>query len=346
MIVIRVLILFLVCVYIPLETFSSQKLNILEDEVLFPRLKLLIPEKISSNPIFITITDYIVYFFSDRDVIMIYIGIIYVVSHPFIAVKITFVTHFLQFFIVIFRCLFQSRRPIWITKDKTATYFCSVNFANPSEHFFYVSFFYPYIFLSANLVGKLNKQNKILKKIIFFLIFIIIVVLNGFLMVLKRFNYLYQLNFAFTFAIISLSAVLDLENNIHNFVLNSLKNVIKIRKYKIKFFIIILVMNVVSILIFNFIEEDPIDLIEANEILKNNCSDSKLSNIGLKSTFLDVTYIFGILGTYLGTSLTVEKNVGQWWGLSKINLSIKILIMTIFGILYIYVFSKIFNLKF
>jgi hypothetical protein len=340
-IIIKVFILFLVCIYIPLQTFFSQKFDILEDEILFPKIKNLIPESISSNPYFITITDYFIFFFTHRDVIVIYIGIIYVVSHPFIAVKIIFVTHFLQFFVVIFRCLFQSHRPIWITHDKTVTYFCSVNFANPSEHFFFFSFFYPYLIISANSVGKFNKHNKIWKKILYFLIFIIVVCINGFLMILKRFNYLYQLNFAFTFAIISLSAVLDLENYIHNFVLNSLKNVIKIRKYKIKFFIIILVMNVLAVLIFSFIEEDSIDLNEANEILKNNCSESELSNIGLKSTFLDIPYIFGILGTYLGTSLTVEKNVGQWWGLSKKNLTIKILITVIFGISYISVTRKL-----
>lgn len=340
LIIIRVLVLFLICIYIPLQTFFSPKFNTFEDEWIFPEIKNFIPEKLGTNSYFIFLTDYLTFIFSSRDLIMIYIGIVYVVCHPFIAVKIIFVTHFFQFFIVIFRCLLQSHRPIWESDDNPMTNFCSTNFANPSEHFFFITFFYPYVLFSVNLVGKKNIRRKTWKKLLYFFVYLLVVVTLGFVMLIKRFNYMYQLNFAFTFAIISLSLVLDLENYIHNFVLNSLKNVIKIRKYKIRFFIIILVMNIVAVVMFNFIEQEPFELIEANKILKNNCSETELDNIGLKSTFLDITYIFGILGTYLGTSLTVERNCGQWWGLSKKNLMVKIIITSIFGSIYIYLFSK------
>lgn len=340
LIIIRVLVLFLICIYIPIQTFFSPKFDSLEDNLLFPKLKDLIPENIFTNPTFILSTDFLIYLMSSRDMIMIIIGIIYVVYHPFIAVKIIFVTNFLQFIIVILRCLFQSHRPIWVSDEKSFTNYCPINFANPSEHYFFISFFYLYVIVSINLVGKNQERVKIWKKILFIFIYLLIVSGLGFLMILKKFNYMYQLNLAFTFGIITLSIVLDLENNIHNFVLNSLKNVIKIRKYKIRFFIIILVMNIFAILIFNFIDEEPLEFLEAKEILKKNCNEYELGFIGLKSTFLDITYIFGVLGTYLGTSLTVEKNCGQWWGLSKWNLAIKILIATTFGVTYIYLWSK------
>ena len=123
LIVIRVLVLFLICIYIPIQTFFSPKFDTLEDNLLFPKLKDLLPENISTDPTFILSTDFLIYLISSRDVIMIIIGIIYVVYHPFIAVKIIFVTHFLQFIIVILRCLFQSHRPIWVSDDKSITNF-------------------------------------------------------------------------------------------------------------------------------------------------------------------------------------------------------------------------------
>ena len=57
-------------------------------------------------------------------------------------------------------------------------------------------------------------------------------------------------------------------------------------------------------------------------------------------TFLDSAYIYGIIGAFLGISLTVEKKCGIWWDGSLKNKLLKVLISFSVGIIYILMFSK------
>ena len=52
-------------------------------------------------------------------------------------------------------------------------------------------------------------------------------------------------------------------------------------------------------------------------------------------TFLDSAYIYGIIGAFLGISLTVEKKCGIWWDGSLKNKLLKVLISFSVGIIYI-----------
>jgi hypothetical protein len=344
LIIIRVIILVFLCIYIPLETIFSSKFDEFEQELVFPFLDESM-SKISTNPTFIYITDWLFFLVTDRDYIMIYMGIIYIVYHPFIAVKISFVTHFVQYFIILLRCMLQSYRPIWKKEKILTTNFCFTTFANPSEHFFYISFFYAYMLISIHyhLVNK-KKTVSLPKKLLFFAGYLIFVFFFGIIFVIKKSNYIYQLNFAFTIGIITLCAVIDLENYIHNFILNCLKNVLKIRTYKIKLFLLILGMNIFSVICYNFLPDEEIEGLQENLMLKKNCSPSEVAHAGLKSTFDDISYLFGVMGAYWGTSLTVEKNCGQWWGMGWKNLLLKISCLIVIGWGYIILFSNIFNL--
>lgn len=62
-------------------------------------------------------------------------------------------------------------------------------------------------------------------------------------------------------------------------------------------------------------------------------------------TFLDSAYIYGIIGAFLGISLTVEKKCGVWWEASLKNKLAKIVIAFGFGLTYIILFSKKKNIK-
>lgn len=57
-------------------------------------------------------------------------------------------------------------------------------------------------------------------------------------------------------------------------------------------------------------------------------------------TFLDSAYIYGIIGAFLGISLTVEKKCGVWWQGTFKNKLLKCVIAFILGLTYILLFSK------
>jgi hypothetical protein len=312
----------------------------MEDSIFFNNLDDYLPDYFKTKES-ILITDIIVYILSDRDLIMLYSAVLYMVSHPFTVIKVIFVNHFLQFVFVLMRCIYQASRPIW-RGTTILTNLCFSCYANPSMHFFFASFFYLYLIICYQVQNKKKKKLSIMKKILIMFFYIFSIIFFGVIILAKKINFLYQLIFAFTSSLITIVIALDLENVIHNYIFNSLKNVFKIRKYKIQLFLILLSLNVFSVFVYNFIQVNTTDPISVNEAFNNNCSKAEISHLGIKSTFLDITYIYGILGAYWGASFTVENNIGEWWVNSVWNLLIKVLITTTIGAVFLLIFSKFF----
>jgi hypothetical protein len=65
-----------------------------------------------------------------------------------------------------------------------------------------------------------------------------------------------------------------------------------------------------------------------------------LNIIGLKGTFIDTTYLYGIIGAFWGASYAVEQNCGNWWKAHKGNKIIKFIIIFISVFVYLFIFSK------
>jgi hypothetical protein len=189
----------------------------------------------------------------DKDLFMIYNILIYICYHPFTAVKITLVSHMTAFVLAFIRCLYQNKRPIW-TIGEPYNFLCPLSYANPSLHFYFVSFFFLYTYFSIVLLNKKKKASYLLK-CSFFICIILMIIIAGIVLILNKINYIYQLNFAFTISIVIISYCLDMESYIHNFILTSLKNVYKIRRYKIKLFIVILVLNLFAVFSYNFLND-------------------------------------------------------------------------------------------
>ena len=164
--------------------------------------------------------------------------------------------------------------------------------------------------------------------------------LFGLIMILKKINFLYQLVFAFTISLVTIVISLDLENVIHNYIFNSLKNIFKIRKYKIHLFLVLLSLNIFSVFVYNFIKVESMEAISVNEVFNENCSKAQMTHLGIKSTFLDITYVYGILGAYWGTSFTVEKNIGEWWNNNACNSFIKIIVTLLTGLVFLLIFGN------
>ena len=49
-----------------------------------------------------------------------------------------------------------------------------------------------------------------------------------------------------------------------------------------------------------------------------------IKNLGIRATFIEIAYIFGSLGAFWGTALTIEYNCKIWW---DSNIKIKALML-------------------
>jgi hypothetical protein len=73
-------------------------------------------------------------------------------------------------------------------------------------------------------------------------------------------------------------------------------------------------MLVLTIISLFFIDENDLDNIKQKVKNIKSCTDENFKNFGIKKSFDDLSYIFGVIGAFWGASFTVEKNIGKWWG--------------------------------
>ena len=69
-----------------------------------------------------------------------------------------------------------------------------------------------------------------------------------------------------------------------------------------------------GIILFNFTASDISSYnIEEKIMISDSCTKQQKEEISLTNTFMDVSYIFCMLGTFWGAALTLENPPGEWW---------------------------------
>jgi hypothetical protein len=133
-----------------------------------------------------------------------------------------------------------------------------------------------------------------------------------------------------------------MDKKIHNFIFKVLKNIYNTRIYKMKIFFYILGVVILTKISINFIEEKDSNIIK--QTLKNIsiCNDEDFENFGIKQSFIELSYIFGVVGAFWGASFTVEKNIGKWWGSSSKRI-FAIKVLSIFLVNSFFIFSKYYS---
>ena len=106
-----------------------------------------------------------------------------------------------------------------------------------------------------------------------------------------------------------------------------------------KIFFYVLSMSVTSSILYFFVPLDDLNKVEDIMLKSEKCQESEIEQLGLKKTFTDLSYIFGIIGAFWGASNTVENGYGVWWEATFLNLTLKVFTTVIFNILYFYVSS-------
>lgn len=343
LLILRILLLCFVCIFIPMETILYYKLEKIETTYVVGALDDYFGKQLRKSIVFYYMSIVLMYISTGKDAIMIYISVMYMLSHPFLALKLVMTTNLLYYVMTILRCLYQSKRPFWLETASADNVipFCPSNYANPSNHFFLVSFFFLYTILSIQLLNKNSKSRSFLAKCLFCFFFFILVILTSFLLIINKLHFIYQLVFTLCLSLIIICVLLDFENSIHNLILKALKNIFKTRKYKMKVFFLVLSLTVISILTYFFIVPENLNSVEENMGTNSNCLKEDKEELGLLRTFKEIPYVCGILGAFWGASFTIEYDCDKWWVSKMPFLLIKISITVAFCAVYFVIFHFI-----
>lgn len=249
--------------------------------------------------------------------LIVYNSIIYLTFHPFIGLKLVFVVNISHYFLILLKIILKAHRPFWdLTNEKiNEESICKNDYASPSINLFFCCFFSLYSIISLKLPQK--KKFSLTRKYVIFLLHFafvgVLIIISG----IALEDYLHQLIFTIILGFVLICFLLEFDKSIHNSIFKTLKNVYNTRIYKMKIFFYIMGMIVLTIISLYFIDEDDLNDIKLKVKEINSCNEENLKNFGIKKSFNDLSYIFGVIGAFWGASFTVEKNIGKWWGISS-----------------------------
>jgi len=265
------------------------------------------------------------YFFNlflNKDFMAGYLCLLYIIFHPFVAIKITYGVNFSYCILVLMQILYQSRRPSWDdNSDKkdpiknSQMIICESSFSNPSSPLFTFIFCTVYSLYSyRRFYAPPHTHINVILKIILFIIFISFLITEMIFLIIYRLHYLHELLFTICLAFIMINLLIGFENKLQKVIFNATKNFFKLRKNKIKIFLYVFFELLVGVLIFNLIGNKFSSYhIEDNIMKSESCNDQQREVISLSSSFMDLTYIFCLLGEFWGVSLTLENLDEEWW---------------------------------
>ncbi len=347
LLIFRMIIISLMCFFFPMHTIIEKNLISVEKKIFLPIINNFIKGTFFQNDYFKLFCNYLFVIFGGDESIIIYMSIVYFLFHPFIALKLVLITYLIYYGMIICQLLFQSNRPFW--ENESHFHFCYTNYASPSENYYFVSFFFLYLLISYRLVDRKEKLE-LKYKIIFNIVYVIILTLYAINSLINQILYFYQLTFTLCISLILICFMIDLDIIIHNFTYTSLKNIYRSRQYKIKIFFYILGLTIFSSIMLFFIEEKNLNLIKNNLNKSGKCTLFDIENIGIKKSFLEISDIFTVIGAFWGASFTVENNINKWWndnlGYSLLKVLCAILVNFFFIFLNFFLTSLSFEILF
>lgn len=261
--------------------------------------------------------------FLNKDFMAGYLCLLYTLFHPFIAMKVIYGANILLYSLILMQILYQSRRPSWdqwqvnnkASLNEDIIIECEASFSSPSSSLFIFIFYTIYSLYSYKQFYFLphTHMNCILK-IILFIIFISFVITEHILLLIYKMHYLHEMIFTTCLTLALICLLIGVDYKLQNMFFRATKNLFKIRKNKIKFFLYCFLQLFLAIILFNFTASNLTSYkIEEKIIVSDSCSKAQKEEISLTNTFMDISYIFSMLGTFWGAALTLENPPGEWW---------------------------------
>ena len=259
--------------------------------------------------------------FLNKDFMAGFLCLLYTVFHPFIALKVIFGAINFFYCLILMQILYQNKRPSWEEYDnknekyKDIIIECEASFSNPCISLFIFIFYTIYSLYSYKQFYSLphTHMNKVLK-IVLFIIFMSFIITEHIILLIYKMHYLHEMIFTTCLTLVWICLLIGLDYKLQNMFYRATKNLFKIRKNKIKFFLYCFLQMFLAIILFNFTESKFTSYkIEEKIILSDSCSKIQKEEISIKNSFIDISYIFCLLGTFWGASLTLEHPPGEWW---------------------------------
>ena len=252
-----------------------------------------------------------------------FLCILHTLFHPFVSMKIIFGVNFYFYCLILMQMLYKSRRPSWeqweghykIESNKNIIIECEASFSSPSSSLFIFIFYIIYSLYSYKQFYFLpNTHINCVLKIVLFLIFMSFLITDYVLLLIYKMHYLQEMIFTTCLTLIWICLLIAFDYKLQNFFFRATKNLFKIRKNKIKYFLYCILQLFLAIILFNFNASKISSYkIEEKILISDSCSKIQKEEISLANTFMDISYIFSILGTFWGASLTLEYPPGEWW---------------------------------
>ena len=321
-----------------MQLIISTTLEKIEQQRLFPKLRTYISPGVVASDYFARFSKIILTVISSKDAVMIYIGILYTVTQPLISFKILIAFNILHYLITLLKCLYQSNRPFWVLDE--AVPLCNNSFGNPSNEFFIISFFMLYSIITIFPFNRSDKSyTTTLIQIFSTVTHIALVLLSGIIFLVNKINYLHQIVFTLGLSLFIICNLMLSDKMLSSFIGNATQNSFTMRKYKVKFFFFGVVFIVGAVVIHLFMGENNLNVIRHNLTQNTYCSFNEVNELGIASTFMDVTYILGIVGSFWGMALTVESHCKKWWKVSYAVLTIRAVVVGVFGVVWVALFE-------
>lgn len=319
---INVVLTCLTLIFIPLHSVSNSYLITIEKNKLFISLG----NHISLQTLNSSSLKNLFKFFSiflNKDFMAGFLCLLYTLFHPFIAMKVIYGAINFFYCLILMQILYQSRRPSWEEwdiNDNDKSYQdkiieCEASFSNPCNTLFTFIFYTIYSLYSYKQFYSLphTHMNAILKIILLFF-FISFIITEYVLLLIYKMHYLHEMIFTTCLTLAGICLLISFDYKLQNMFFRATKNLFKARKNKIKFFLYCFLQLFLAIILFNFTESNISSYkIEEKIIISDSCSKLQKEEISLKNSFLEISYIFGILGTFWGAALTLEHSPGEWW---------------------------------
>jgi len=258
----RIILILLILIIIPYEKLASTILFNFEEQYITTSLSenlttIMNSSDYSTQKAFQYLSKLVLFLLSEPDCFFIYSSLFFVILEPFIIIKVVIISNTINYLIVLLRFLYQDYRPFWKIPGNYNS-LCKISFSSPSIRISSTCGYWLYLVIMI-LSAEKKKDNTTSRKTLFYLVFVFIAIfiLSADLLVNLQ-NYLYQILLGLVISLFLIVLCIDLDSYIHNYLLKAMKNLYKIRQFKIVLLIYTLMLTFFGILLYNSVNNDPI----------------------------------------------------------------------------------------
>ena len=308
----RIFLFSLTIMFIPLSIMATNGFDKIEKEIIFEKIKNLV-----THDKLLKIPKIIHKIFLSKDFVLGISCTLYNIVHPYISLKILFASSTFYYIIILMKFINQPKRPLWEIMNNNNIndiIICETSFSSPCEEIFFISFYFLYPIFCIRSFYSNGQIMNIFAKIIIFIIYLLLIIIEHIYLLLYELNYFHEIIYTDMLTLIFICILIDFDSKFQKKFFDSTKNLFKTRKNKLKILLFCCFLFTIGAMLFNFILPSKL-LYEVIDKLSNNesCTVEQKENFGMKSTFINISFIFSMLGGFWGACLTLEYNPGEWW---------------------------------